>query len=64
MKKKFFTYKNGATASMEKLFPSGMYLVECRRPDGTLHDKVRCDDYDNACAFLRSFKAIARNLGK
>lgn len=55
-------YKNGASVSMEKLFPSGMYLIELRNPVGDLHDKMRCDDYREACAYYKSFGNIARNM--
>jgi hypothetical protein len=47
------------SASMERLSPSGMYLIECR-VRGELYDKVRCDDYQDALWYFTSFKAIAR----
>lgn len=53
-------YKNGAYATMEKLFPSGMYLVQCRNPNGDLHDKIRCDDYRMAKEYFSAFKKIAK----
>ena len=59
MKTKLF--KSGATTQIEKLFPSGMYLVEIRDPSGTIHDKMRCDDYQDALAYLKSFNKIASN---
>jgi hypothetical protein len=49
----------GNSATVEKMFPSGMYLVECRI-GGELHDKVRCDDYRSAQDYFAAFKAIAR----
>ena len=52
-------YRNGY-ATFEKLFPSGMYLVQCYV--GTeLHDKIRCDDYRTALDYFRSFSLIAKN---
>ena len=40
---KIKVFPNGY-ATLEKLFPSGYYLVQCYK--GTeLHDKIRCDDY-------------------
>lgn len=55
---KIKTFKNGH-ASMEKLFPSGYYLVQCYK--GTeLHDKVRCDDYRMALDYYKAFQAIAK----
>jgi len=46
-------------ATLEKLFPSGYYLVECYK--GTeLHDKIRCDDYRTALNYYKSFAKIAK----
>ena len=56
---KIKTFKNGYTV-FEKLFPSGMYLVKVY-VGSELHDKIRCDDYQTALAYLRSFNAIAKN---
>lgn len=53
------TYRNGH-ASIEKLSPSGMYLVICRVGDD-VRDRVRCDDYCTARKYFRAFCAIARN---
>ena len=51
-------YKNGY-ATLERLFPSGMYLVQCYV--GTeLHDKIRCDDYRSACEYYKAFSKIAK----
>jgi len=51
-------YRNGH-ASMERLFPSGLYLVRCYK--GTeLHDKIRCDTYRAALDYYRAFCAIAK----
>jgi hypothetical protein len=58
---KITTYKNGAYTSFEKVAPSGMYAVKVYAPSGALLDKVRCDDYREALAYLRCFKGIARN---
>jgi hypothetical protein len=56
---KIKVFKNGY-ATIEKLFPSGMYLVQCYV--GTeLHDKVRCDDYRMAMDYYKSFSMIAKN---
>ena len=55
------TYKNGH-ATMERLFPSGMYLVQVYIGP-QLHDKVRCDDYRMALDYLRSFNQIAKTGG-
>ena len=51
--------KNGAWTVFEKL-ASGMYLVKLYRPHGHLEDKVVCDDYKNARAYLASFNRIAK----
>ena len=52
-------FKNGHT-TLEKLSPSGMYLVKVYV--GTeLRDKVRCDDYRMACEYWRAFNRIAKN---
>jgi hypothetical protein len=58
---KVTTHKNGAYTSFEKSLPSGMYTVKAYSPAGALIDKVRCDDYREALAYLRAFNAIARN---
>lgn len=55
-------FKNGAIVTMEKTFPSGMHVVLLRAPNGDVFDKVRCDDYQDALAYRRSFEAIARQL--
>lgn len=56
------TYKNGH-ATMERLFPSGMYLVQVYiGPE--LHDKVRCDDYRMALDYWKSFQLIAKRGGE
>lgn len=60
MKPKF--YKNGAAVTFERLFPSGMYLVELWRPDGSLHDKIRCDDYREATCYARAFGKVAQTM--
>ena len=51
--------KNGAWTVFEKL-SSGMYLVKLYRPHGHLEDKIICDDYKNARAYLASFNRIAK----
>lgn len=53
------SYKNGH-ASIERLMPSGMYLVQVYK-GSQLHDKIRCDDYRSALQYLKAFAAIARN---
>ena len=62
MKNKRKDYKSGSSVTMEKLFPSGMYLIELRTPKGELHDKIRVDDYRMALDYWRSFCAIAKNM--
>lgn len=47
-------------AVLEKLFPSGMYLVECYI-GSELHDKIRCDDYQDALNYFKSFSLLAKN---
>ena len=55
---KIKVFSNGY-ATLERLSPSGMYLVECYV--GTeLHDKIRCDDYHNALEYYKAFQAIAK----
>jgi len=56
---KIKVFSNGY-ATLEKLYPSGMYLVQCYV--GTeLHDKIRCDDYRRACEYYKAFQSIAKN---
>lgn len=52
-------YENGH-ASIERLSPSGMYLVQVYKGPH-LHDKIRCDDYRAALDYYRAFAAIAKN---
>lgn len=52
------TYKNGH-ATMERLFPSGMYLIEVYI-GSELRDKVRCDDYRTALDYWKCFQLIAK----
>ena len=56
---KIFTGKNGAWTSFEKL--NGWYIVKLYDAAGNLLDKIRCDDYRNACDYRKSFNAIAKN---
>lgn len=53
---------NGATVHKTRLFPSGMYLVELRGPEGDLLGKLRLDDKDDAEATFRRFRAKAKTL--
>lgn len=52
-------FKNGAYATFEKT-SNGYYCVICRGANGALIDKVTCDTYADACAYYKSFAAIAR----
>ena len=52
-------YDNGH-ASIERLSPSGMWLVQVYK-GSELHDKVRCDDDRSALEYFRAFSAIAKN---
>jgi hypothetical protein len=53
--------KNGTYTVMSKSFPSGMYEVKLYGSNGELIEKVRTDDYRDACDYRRSFNKIARN---
>lgn len=52
-------FKHGY-ATFEKLFPSGMYLIQCYI-GSELHDKIRCDDYKTALQYYKAFSNIAKN---
>lgn len=54
---KIKTYPN-ATVTMEKLFPSGMYVIRLR-VGGKLTEKVRCESYGNSMDHFRRFCVIA-----
>ena len=56
---KLYSYQHGDVL-VEKLSPSGMYLVQLRSASGELQDKVRCDDYRMAMTYKRAFMAIAK----
>lgn len=53
--------KSGAWTIFSKSGVQGMYEVKLYSSTGDLIDKVRCDDYRDACAYKRSFDKIARN---
>ena len=55
---KIWDYKN-ASVTMEKTFPYGYYNIVLRIA-GEVKDKVLCDDYHDALAYVRSFKKIAK----
>ena len=55
-------FKNGAWTVFEKTPISGMYVVKLYASNGELRDKVRCDDYREARAYLKSFNLIAKNI--
>jgi hypothetical protein len=59
---RIYNYKSGASVTYEKSFPSGMHIVMIRNPEGDVHDKIRCDDYEDAMDYLQSFRKIARNV--
>jgi len=54
-------YKGGH-ATMERVSPSGMYVVTLRK-GAEVADKVRTDDYRDACAYFKAFCGIAKNYG-
>ena len=56
---KIKNFKNGHT-TFERLFPSGMYLVQLYI-GAELRDKIRCDDYRMALDYLRAFNQTAKN---
>ena len=59
MKSKYFN-KNDSIVIMEKLVPSGYYLVQL---SGNTRDKIRCDDYKMATGYYRAFCKIAKSQG-
>lgn len=59
MKLKLF--KSGAYTTFEKTGVNGYYLVKVHKPNGEIIDKVICDDYADARAYLKCFNGIARN---
>ena len=62
MQTKIKTLKSGAWTTFDKHPANGMYEVKVYAPSGSLHDKVRCDDYREALAYLKSFNAIGKQL--
>lgn len=52
------TFKHGH-ATMEKLTPSGFYLVKVY-VGANLHDKIMVDGYRSAQDYFRAFSAIAK----
>lgn len=55
--------KSGAWVSFDYTIPSDYYIVTVFNPAGSVHDRIRCDDYRDALAYRRSFIAIAKNWG-
>ena len=53
--------KNGAYTTIEKTSPNGYYLVKLHTPEGSVYDKVLCDNYSMARYYLKSFNAIAKH---
>lgn len=59
MKDKIQVFKNEAYATFEKC---GMwYVVQWRKPNGEIGDKMRCDTYRSGLEYYRAFKAVAKN---
>ena len=54
-----YNFSSGALVIFEKA--RGWYGVRLYSSNGTLQDKIRTDDYRDALAYLRSFRAIAKN---
>ena len=52
-------YKNGY-ATLERLFPSGMYLVQLYK-GSEMADKIRCDTYKAAMEYYKAFAKIAKS---
>lgn len=52
-------YRNGWSTVMYKT--GALYVVIVQNARGDVHDKVRCDDYRDACSYYRAFNAIASN---
>jgi hypothetical protein len=59
---KIKTFDNGSYTVLEGDNVRHFWTVKVYRPDGNLHDKVRCDDYHNALAYARTFNQIAKNF--
>jgi len=57
---KLYSYRNGDVL-VEKLLPSGMYLVQLRHANGVITDKIRCDNYRTAMEYKRAFAEIAKH---
>lgn len=56
-------YKNGAYVSMDIPLPfSGLIVVKVYKPNGELHDKVKCYCKSEANAYYKAFKSIAKNF--
>jgi hypothetical protein len=58
MKPRLNIYPNGS-ASMERVFPSGLYVVTVYR-GSEVFDRVRCDTYQGALGYWRAFNRIAK----
>jgi hypothetical protein len=56
---KIKVFSNGY-ATLDRLHPSGMYLVQCY-VGSELRDKVRCDDYRIARDYYKMFQSIAKS---
>lgn len=52
---------SGASITAEKLFPSGMYLVELCEPSGSLFKKKRVDTKQGLKGTLKEFRTIAED---
>ena len=59
---KTYLLKNGAFITFEKNAINGFYTVLLRAPNGSVFDRVSCDDYKNALDYKRAFIAIGGKL--
>jgi len=54
-------FKNGAVVMMDRQ-TNGYYLLKLRAPNGTLVDRLLCDDYQTAVEYRRDFSETAKKL--
>ena len=50
---KIWSFKSGAYVTLDRVSPSGMYIVTVRNSSGDVHDKIKCDDRRMALEYVK-----------
>ena len=50
---KIWSFKSDAYVTLDRVSPSGMYIVTVRNSSGDVHDKIKCDDRRMALEYVK-----------